>query len=423
MLLTDAAELAERRGQADLVIVVGDTAYAGTEAEYRRAGEWLDQLTKAVKCGETDVRLVPGNHDCDRSQIALVGELIHRRIRQGTSKSAHSDLERLAKDAEEVNPLLPKLRAYRTFAMGYDSDFDSVGRPVWTKDLPLLKGIVLRLVGMNSVQVSDNEDRPGAMILGNSQYILPAEPNVVYAVIMHHPTKWLMDEAEAQQYLRNRARVIMVGHEHIPSINLTRDELKNEWLDIYSGATNPPESSDLYRFTYNWVEVSLRETASSHVLVVSVLPRVWVPERARFAPDTQRLAGEESAEFEIACPGLKPAPPQATTQVKAAPSGGAGPDVSNKQLNGEPMPTDDEASLAKLKFLFWRYLDWQQRLKVLVQADVLPRSADRPVPQTLERLALERARQQGNLARVWDAMMAYVPEGKQQPNPFRQARS
>jgi len=79
---------------------------------------------------------------------------------------------------------------------------------------------------------------------------------------------------------------------------------------------------------------------------------------------------------------------------------------------------DNEAAMAKLKFLFWRYLDWRQRLKVLVQADALPPSADQPVPQTMERLALEHARREGKLAIIWDKMMAYVPEAKKQANPF-----
>lgn len=82
------------------------------------------------------------------------------------------------------------------------------------------------------------------------------------------------------------------------------------------------------------------------------------------------------------------------------------------------MSTSDESALAKLKFLFWRHLDWQQRLKVLVQADVLPASAGKPVPQTLERVAIETARQQGKLAAVWDAMNPLLPPEKQQANPF-----
>src|SRR5437016_1580697 len=67
-LLADTTQLAESRGPAHLVIVVGDTAFAGKEVQYKRAGEWLDQLTRAVKCRENDVRVVPGNHDCDLSQ-------------------------------------------------------------------------------------------------------------------------------------------------------------------------------------------------------------------------------------------------------------------------------------------------------------------------------------------------------------------
>jgi hypothetical protein len=82
------------------------------------------------------------------------------------------------------------------------------------------------------------------------------------------------------------------------------------------------------------------------------------------------------------------------------------------------MATYDEAAVAKLRLLFWRHLNWQQRLKVLVEADVLPQAANRPVPQTLERLALENAQQQGKLKAVWDAMMAYVPDEKKQANPF-----
>ena len=274
---------------------------------------------------------------------------------------------------------------------------------------------------MNSVQVSDAEDHPGTMVLGNSQYILPEEPHLVYVVIMHHPPDWYLDKDEAKQYLHNRARIIMVGHEHVPDISKTTGVMNNEWLDIYSGATNPPEPSTLYRYSYNWIEVSLREKVGSYVLAVNVHPRVWVPERTRFDADRQRLAGRESAEFEIACPALKPAAPPAVGDV-TGPATKAAASLASAAPGGPAlggtMAMDNEAAMAKLKFLFWRYLDWRQRLKVLVQADALPPSADQPVPQTMERLALEHARREGKLAIIWDKMMAYVPEAKKQANPF-----
>ncbi len=430
-LLEDAAQMAEIRSHADLVVVVGDIAYAGKEVQYKTAGGWLDQLTKAARCSETDVRVVPGNHDCDLDQLSRVARTVQRSIREGTPKSAYADLEDMAKDAEEANPLLPKFRAYRDFANGYESDFISVACPLWTKDFPLAAGISLRLVGMNSVLVSEGKDRSGDLILGNTQYTLPDEPHLVYAVMMHHPLDWYMDKAEAKPYLHNRVRLFMVGHEHIPDINLTIDLLKNECLVIYSGATNPPESGGLYRYAYNWIEISLREKAGSHILAVNVFPRVWLPARTRFGADTERLPqGQESREFEITCPALKP---KAQTTVRsatspatksiAATSSALAPGPGNGLATGGTMNTNDEAALAKLKFLFWRYLDWQQRLKVLVQADALPPSANRPVPQTMERLALENARQQGKLAAIWDAMMAYVPDAYKQSNPFNKTGS
>jgi hypothetical protein len=156
---------------------------------------------------------------------------------------------------------------------------------------------------------------------------------------------------------------------------------------------------------------------------VTVFPRVWVPEKTRFDPDLQRLGGKEWAEFEIACPSVmvEQKAPVATTK---SPTLGTGKAATASTFGtktagaiGDRMANEEEA-LAKLKLLFWRYLDWQQRLKVLVQADALPSSAAKPVPQTMERIALENARQQGKLPAIWDAMMQYVPEEKREANPF-----
>lgn len=78
----------------------------------------------------------------------------------------------------------------------------------------------------------------------------------------------------------------------------------------------------------------------------------------------------------------------------------------------------DSAGFDRLRYLFWRYLDWRQRLKVLVAVDALPETADQQLPQTLERLALEAARKTGKLHRLWDAMMPLVPADKRTDNPF-----
>jgi hypothetical protein len=60
-------------------------------------------------------------------------------------------------------------------------------------------------MGMNSVQVSDDHDRPGEMMLGNSQYILVDEPDLVHVVILHHPLDWFKDKAR-------RSHTYITGH-------------------------------------------------------------------------------------------------------------------------------------------------------------------------------------------------------------------
>jgi hypothetical protein len=82
--------------------------------------------------------------------------------------------------------------------------------------------------------------------------------------------------------------------------------------------------------------------------------------------------------------------------------------------------TTETAGFDRLRYLFWRYLDWQQRLKVLVEVDALPRTADQPIPQTLERVALENAaKSAGKLHEIWDVMMPLIPEDKRATNPFK----
>ena len=416
-LVEDVAEFAKMRGKADLVLVLGDVAYSGKAEEYRSAGLWLDNLTRAAGCAETDVAVVPGNHDCDRSELNVVSSVIHQNIRGGSVANAHMVLDQIANGREEANLILPKFKAFREFAASYNSDFVSAVAPSWTKNLPLGNGVTLRFIGLTSVQICDSDDRLGSMVLGCSQYVFPDEPDVINVVMMHHPIEWFMDATEARQYLHSRARVIMVGHEHLPRVHYTQDQAQNAWIDVHSGAATPPTDDAPYTHAYNWIEIGLRQKGGQSVLAVEVFPRAWLPEKTRFLADRRALPERDSIVFEIPCTSLRsavpaamnaPEPPLRMDQSESAPPAASAPQDAAKIEKG----------LIKLKFLFWRHLDWQQRLQVLVKADVLPKNADRPLPQTMERLALDRARVDGKLRAVWDAMLPLLPSEKRDSNPF-----
>ncbi|MCL5746178.1 MAG: metallophosphoesterase [Acidobacteria bacterium] len=427
-LIGDARGLAKKRGVASRILVTGDTAYSGTVDEYATAIQWLEKLANACGCDVTHVSTIPGNHDCDHKAISNQARMIYATLRASGPELLQAQLHGIMADGEAANPFLPKLHAYRQFANGFGCDFGSPARPFWLRHFDLPGGIKLNLFGLTSVQISDKDDAAGKMVLGNQQYTIAEEANTINIVLIHHPLDWFIDETEASQFLQNNARVIMVGHEHALAIQKTEDATTNkEWLVIYAGAVTPP--GGVFGYTYNWLEFSCEEKDGEHYLVVEIFPRVWNQPSVRFDADHSRLVGlSESVTIKLHCPNVSV--PVASHSVFAAPAAVAAveaptsaPDPPSEPqaaiAQGQSTMDNQTAGFDRLRYLFWRYLDWRQRLKVLVDVDALPKTSDQPVPQTLERVALEAAaKSAGKLHDLWEAIMPLVPEDKRGANPF-----
>jgi 3',5'-cyclic AMP phosphodiesterase CpdA len=437
-LVKDVEKLVALRGPATRVLVTGDVSYSGKSDEYQAANEWLEKVTIACKCNKTHVSTIPGNHDCDLSAVSHQAKMLYGQLRGSTPEVVQAQLNAIHSDGETASPFLPKLNAYRKFANGFGCGFESAERPMWVRDFELPGGIKLRFHGLTSVQVSDKSDAVGKMVLGNSQFTMSESDNVINIALCHHPLDWFIDEKEASQFLQKNVRLLMVGHEHDVNIQKTEDVFaRKEWLVIFAGATNPPEHL-VYDYTYNWVELSCAEQDGQHYLVVEVFPRVWVQEKVTFDANRKRLGAQgDSVKVKILCDNVCPtSAPDGTPhtemvenspelkQIVDSPTaktpfpGSSGDSSPYGPQGGSTMQTND-AAFDRLRYLFWRYLNWRQRLKVLVDVDALPHSADQPIPQTLERVALEAAsKDAGKLYALWEAMMPLVPEEKRETNPF-----
>jgi predicted phosphodiesterase len=409
-LLRDCRIMMRDLGPAHGILVTGDIAYSGKRAEYERAGVWLDEMAAVVGCAKSAVHTIPGNHDVDVDKIDYLVEILHEKLRSArTGPQVQSILSNLVPDDAPSSPLLAKLDEYSLFARRYDSDFEHPAKPTSTKEVRFDTGHILRFRGLTSVQVSDLHDDTNKMVLGNRQFIFGPDQNVEYVVMCHHPLDWFKDRRQARKYLAGRARVILAGHEHLANIRkIEEDEF--EYLLIDAGATNPPGEEDRQPYTYSWLEFEVHQSSNNVALDVTVHPRVWV--KTDFAADTNRLKGVSSRTFTLKCPNYKPIPAArapATGTIVSTP-------INVREGEVEPMPEDEK--FAKLLYYFWRYLDWQERLKVLVTADVLPSGPDKPLPQALEQSALAKARQEHKLATIWEAVMSRVPMDKREQNPF-----
>lgn len=414
-LLRDSESFRGKHGGATGILVTGDIAFSGKPAQYTIAGEWLDKLSEITGCEKTSVFVVPGNHDIDLDKLGKTGKILHKSIRESPLDNLEDLFESILVENGDNCPLFSKLTSYMEFSERYGCNFRPRS-PYWVKDLQIDENIFLNFHGLTTVLVSDKEDAKGAMILGNKQYIIARQNNTEFIILMHHPLEWFRDKAQAKNYL-NRAKIILTGHEHCLKVD-PEISSSTQTLWIVSGATNSPDGDDPYQYRYNWIEFFLENIPTSPILHVKLFPRIWNSEQTGFVPDSILTNGEEFLEYNIPCTNLIPTSSEEVNTYKNLTTTPEPEAIQEVQQMAQESIERHEGPYIKLRYLFWKYLNWDERLSVLVKLDLLPSQVEQPIPQTLERLALEKAQDEGKLSQLWDSIMNFVPEDEKSQNPF-----
>jgi hypothetical protein len=244
--------------------------------------------------------------------------------------------------------------------------------------------------------------------------------------MMHHPFDWLRDRVDAERYLNSRARILITGHEHRPSLTKIEHDTGIQQVQLAAGSTTPPAQEKSYNFSFNWIELSWVGTPDNPQLAVTVYPRAWSPTETRFTADRARLREGASRTISLDCEPYRPAIAAAPIieEVSAEMAAEALPvDAESETLR---LPDTDEVASSlpdpdafeKLRFLFWRYLNRQERLNILIELGLLTEAARARLPSAIERQAFEDAFQLNRLEALWDRTMPSVPEAERGSNPF-----
>jgi predicted MPP superfamily phosphohydrolase len=233
----------------DLILITGDIAFSAKPEEYASATRWLKTLVEAAGTSMDALRLVPGNHDVDRSRAdAPVVGSIHHAIRAAPEKlDTHLD------DEESRNLLARKLETYIRFVK------DAVpAHPLGEKDSildwrevrpasPELPGRLF-IVGLCSVWVSDKQDGERKLLLSEQQLrvLNDVREEDLLLVLTHHPPGWLHTRSEELLLDRMAERaphIHLCGHVHnakasaLRSFGTSRDSLR-----IVAGASHGEDS-------------------------------------------------------------------------------------------------------------------------------------------------------------------------------------
>ncbi|NUQ78603.1 MAG: pentapeptide repeat-containing protein, partial [Polyangiaceae bacterium] len=291
----------------DFIFVTGDIAWTGQSSEYEEAKAWLTELLSAAGVTSEKLRLIPGNHDVDRSRANTKPTLrAHSEIR-----AAPEEIDNELSDAALRNALADKLGAYIEFVKAI-----APGQPIpglngldWSERVPPVAGASgkIRVAGLSTVWISDGSDgrlHKGQavpfirnMILGERQMreaFGDLDDDELLLVMTHHPPEWLhRDSAEEfAKALSRRAYVHLCGHIHDApqGILQKRFGVHSSAARYVAGAAHgdPAESK---KHGYAWG--ALRYNAGASQWEAGFSPRIYDEEREMMRPDAARYTLDE----------------------------------------------------------------------------------------------------------------------------------
>ena len=292
-LLRDVAERIQRDGlQPDFIVVTGDIAFSGREAEYKLASQFFDSLLETTGLGKDRLFLIPGNHDVDRSRLDFMAVAIAANVQDRDSANMA-----LAQD-RSLRTIFDRFHGYATFVNTYLGDclpFDH-NNYYYVRTLDL-SGQRIAVLGLNSAWLAASDEDRHRLALGERQVraaLEQARGTDLSLALMHHPFDWLgdFDRRVAEPLLCDACDFILHGHMHEPGLLQASTPDSNAMI-IAAGACYQARD---YPNTYNLVRLDPSER------VGTVYLRRYSDERGGFwARDTQtyRNAPEGCYEFRL----------------------------------------------------------------------------------------------------------------------------
>lgn len=394
-LVLDATRVAKEIGPVTGVLVTGDIAFSGSEAEFDRATEWLCTFCRTIGCQEESVWVVPGNHDVDRQRTKRkLTRMLHQGIRTDGS-DVDKELREIFSDAQSAAALLEPLTDYNKFAGRFGCSI-SAEKHYWERDLALACGTAIRLRGLTSALVSNEEDRRTAIVLGAAQASVERASGMVHMTLCHHPPDWLRDHDAVEDHLKSKVHIQLFGHKHSQRL----DEINGK-VRLVAGAMHPERGEGGWNPTYNFLEISRRDVER---IGLRVFQRQWNQPDTNFVPWRNPETGNDHREF------LWPGFPAATNT--APPGAGSlaaehagvtrsalSPVVADMATeNDDAMPLPNHHRRLTYRFLT---LPFRHQIAVAKNLDVLT-DADRALSDgALLRVLFKRAAAKGLLAKLW----------------------
>ena len=391
----------------DAILITGDIAFKGDEAEFSTANSWLEELGEAIGVQPNSILCVPGNHDVDQRMIKgdVVLDTIHQSVRQQEGNDLDAFLSGYLDSDSAIHTLLIPLTEYNRFAATFGCE-STPSRLIWTKTFSLPSGNEIRIHGLNSALFSDHRDNQyGKIPLGRFQ--IPKRVVGAFDVIMcHHPPDWMQDDEEIPNTLKQRAKLLLFGHKH-----RQRVYRENDSIVVSAGAVHPSRQETGWIPRFNILEIE--ETNAT--ISVTAFPKVWSADRAEFISDTNSCDGRDSVIYEFPSVGT----PQSSCEQENRENS---EQTQNKMSDSddEPISNEEQVDNNPSRILTYRFftLSHLTRMRIVTKLN-LYRDEDEGLQDfELFQRVFERARKENQTHLLWDEVENAHADGLYNTNPY-----
>lgn len=206
---------------AALLLIAGDVAFSGKEAEYALATPFFAEIIEALRAERNlpiHVAVVPGNHDCDFDRDGKVRQMLIK----GVLNDGEADKEVIA----ECTKVQENFFVFRD-ALESVSDSRDVSDRLWRTTVIEVGGETVYIDAINVAWLSTLKEKIGELTFPWEQFAPPiaADAKGLRVAIQHHPSNWLQQATYRpyRAFLKKRSQIVITGHEHEPNVGLTID--------------------------------------------------------------------------------------------------------------------------------------------------------------------------------------------------------
>lgn len=236
-----------------IIMLSGDTAYSGKEAEYELGIKLLDNLKKSIlnhSSIKIDFVVIPGNHDCDFSlDNAIRGILID------SVRNHETELKE-----EIINGIVKPQENYLFFEEIYENESLIFKDKLFKQYKFNIGENTIILNCFNTSWISELHEQPGKMLFPLEKYKSYLESAVggLAISVFHHPLHWLepMNNRANKELIERYSDIVLTGHEHVATFKQTSDLEKNYTGYFEGGAlqTENPDESEFSLLSFDLLE-------------------------------------------------------------------------------------------------------------------------------------------------------------------------